>query len=191
MWAAWGGGLKGPEARRASEMSKNKGSERGVRVRRSVAGAFGSTWRRQAFHHSPAHQLGVLFSYSPQFGFDSMPPAKNKCPKCKHTNAVRKTALTRVAPNNCRFMLANGHIRPSNPPTTLHPLRVSQIPLAINNSHTQDGWNFCSNCAYKNTQAQASCAYHFVVMGSGGVGKSAVTIQVCSNPRLVSIKGHK
>lgn len=38
------------------------------------------------------------------------------------------------------------------------------------------GWNFCSNCAYKNT-TQATCAYHFVVMGAGGVGKSALTIQ--------------
>eukprot|EP01120_Amphizonella_sp_Union-15-10_P015714 TRINITY_DN8132_c0_g1_i1.p1 TRINITY_DN8132_c0_g1~~TRINITY_DN8132_c0_g1_i1.p1 ORF type:complete len:218 (-),score=45.25 TRINITY_DN8132_c0_g1_i1:20-673(-) len=42
----------------------------------------------------------------------------------------------------------------------------------------EPGWKFCSNCAYKNTEFErATCNYHFVVMGSGGVGKSAITIQ--------------
>jgi len=42
----------------------------------------------------------------------------------------------------------------------------------------EPGWKFCSNCAYKNTETErATCNYHFVVMGSGGVGKSAITIQ--------------
>eukprot|EP01129_Flabellula_baltica_P012476 TRINITY_DN5643_c0_g1_i1.p1 TRINITY_DN5643_c0_g1~~TRINITY_DN5643_c0_g1_i1.p1 ORF type:complete len:240 (-),score=39.77 TRINITY_DN5643_c0_g1_i1:100-744(-) len=38
-------------------------------------------------------------------------------------------------------------------------------------------WKFCSNCAFKNTEEIASCSYHFVVLGSGGVGKSCIVIQ--------------
>eukprot|EP01130_Rhizamoeba_saxonica_P014618 TRINITY_DN6406_c0_g1_i1.p1 TRINITY_DN6406_c0_g1~~TRINITY_DN6406_c0_g1_i1.p1 ORF type:complete len:216 (-),score=15.82 TRINITY_DN6406_c0_g1_i1:58-705(-) len=45
------------------------------------------------------------------------------------------------------------------------------------NHKNESGWKFCSNCAYKNDVQRASCSYHFVVMGHGGVGKSAVTIQ--------------
>jgi len=39
-------------------------------------------------------------------------------------------------------------------------------------------WKFCGNCAYKNEKInRSSCSYNFVCMGSGGVGKSAITIQ--------------
>jgi len=39
-------------------------------------------------------------------------------------------------------------------------------------------WKFCQNCGSQNTSLMSStCTYHFVVMGSGGVGKSAITLQ--------------
>jgi len=47
-------------------------------------------------------------------------------------------------------------------------------------SKNEKGWKFCGNCAYKNeseTLTRGTCSYYFVVMGSGGVGKSAITIQ--------------
>jgi len=47
----------------------------------------------------------------------------------------------------------------------------------------EKGWKFCGNCAYKNeneTLTRATCSYYFVVMGAGGVGKSAITIQFIS-----------
>lgn len=40
-----------------------------------------------------------------------------------------------------------------------------------------DNYNFCSQCGAKNEDTRTSCTYHFVVMGSGGVGKSAITIR--------------
>jgi len=48
----------------------------------------------------------------------------------------------------------------------------------------EEGWKFCGNCAYKNDLSSAgrsSCSYNFVCMGSGGVGKSAITIQFINN----------
>eukprot|EP01126_Amoeba_proteus_P028722 TRINITY_DN282_c0_g4_i1.p1 TRINITY_DN282_c0_g4~~TRINITY_DN282_c0_g4_i1.p1 ORF type:complete len:216 (+),score=37.08 TRINITY_DN282_c0_g4_i1:127-774(+) len=45
-------------------------------------------------------------------------------------------------------------------------------------SKNPDGYNFCSQCGHKNEEInKSSCTYHFVVMGSGGVGKSAITIR--------------
>eukprot|EP01120_Amphizonella_sp_Union-15-10_P015382 TRINITY_DN790_c0_g1_i1.p1 TRINITY_DN790_c0_g1~~TRINITY_DN790_c0_g1_i1.p1 ORF type:complete len:215 (+),score=39.08 TRINITY_DN790_c0_g1_i1:66-710(+) len=40
-----------------------------------------------------------------------------------------------------------------------------------------ENYNYCSQCGAKNEETKASCTYHFVVMGSGGVGKSAITIR--------------
>lgn len=40
-----------------------------------------------------------------------------------------------------------------------------------------ENYNFCSHCGAKNDDTKTSCTYHFVVMGSGGVGKSAITIR--------------
>jgi GTPase SAR1 family protein len=40
-----------------------------------------------------------------------------------------------------------------------------------------ENYNFCSQCGAKNEETRTSCTYHFVVMGSGGVGKSAITIR--------------
>ncbi|XP_049850290.1 GTPase HRas-like isoform X2 [Schistocerca gregaria] len=40
-----------------------------------------------------------------------------------------------------------------------------------------ENYKFCSNCGVKNDDTRVSCTYHFVVMGSGGVGKSAITIR--------------
>jgi len=44
-------------------------------------------------------------------------------------------------------------------------------------SKNPPGFNFCAMCGKKNEEVQSSCTYHFVVMGSGGVGKSAITIR--------------
>eukprot|EP01126_Amoeba_proteus_P050976 TRINITY_DN6065_c0_g1_i13.p4 TRINITY_DN6065_c0_g1~~TRINITY_DN6065_c0_g1_i13.p4 ORF type:complete len:111 (-),score=19.68 TRINITY_DN6065_c0_g1_i13:632-964(-) len=45
-------------------------------------------------------------------------------------------------------------------------------------SKNPDGYNFCSQCGLKNDDtSKTSCTYNFVVMGSGGVGKSAITIR--------------
>eukprot|EP01127_Copromyxa_protea_P000552 TRINITY_DN10469_c0_g1_i1.p1 TRINITY_DN10469_c0_g1~~TRINITY_DN10469_c0_g1_i1.p1 ORF type:complete len:216 (-),score=24.85 TRINITY_DN10469_c0_g1_i1:77-724(-) len=45
-------------------------------------------------------------------------------------------------------------------------------------SKNAEGYNFCSQCGHKNEEtSKSSCTYHFVVMGSGGVGKSAITIR--------------
>eukprot|EP01121_Diplochlamys_sp_Union-15-3_P003326 TRINITY_DN1317_c0_g1_i1.p1 TRINITY_DN1317_c0_g1~~TRINITY_DN1317_c0_g1_i1.p1 ORF type:complete len:215 (-),score=34.02 TRINITY_DN1317_c0_g1_i1:57-701(-) len=40
-----------------------------------------------------------------------------------------------------------------------------------------ENYNFCSQCGAKNDEPKSSCTYHFVVMGTGGVGKSAITIR--------------
>jgi len=42
-----------------------------------------------------------------------------------------------------------------------------------------DGYKFCSECGQKSedTKTTGSSVFHFVVMGSGGVGKSAITIR--------------
>lgn len=109
-----------------------------------------------------------------------MPSAKSKCPKCKHTNNVRLPfGWWCHTPAAELLVLA---LLSLTPPFTHHidllPRYFFQISLVSALIDSQEGWNFCSNCAYKNTAAQASCAYHFVVMGAGGVGKSAVTIQV-------------
>lgn len=44
-------------------------------------------------------------------------------------------------------------------------------------SKNPESYNFCSQCGHKNEETRSSCTYHFVVMGSGGVGKSAITIR--------------
>jgi len=82
-------------------------------------------------------------------------------------------------PSTNRLFLSLYLILAASPnPSSLFLLYTCQIASPCHLYPPQDGWNFCTNCAYKNSQAQASCAYHFVVMGAGGVGKSAVTIQV-------------
>eukprot|EP01126_Amoeba_proteus_P016324 TRINITY_DN1753_c0_g1_i19.p1 TRINITY_DN1753_c0_g1~~TRINITY_DN1753_c0_g1_i19.p1 ORF type:complete len:222 (-),score=37.11 TRINITY_DN1753_c0_g1_i19:235-900(-) len=48
------------------------------------------------------------------------------------------------------------------------------------NAKNEVGFKFCSNCAYKNddmASRKSTCSYNFVVMGMGGVGKSAITIR--------------
>eukprot|EP01120_Amphizonella_sp_Union-15-10_P005084 TRINITY_DN1581_c0_g1_i1.p1 TRINITY_DN1581_c0_g1~~TRINITY_DN1581_c0_g1_i1.p1 ORF type:complete len:213 (+),score=30.61 TRINITY_DN1581_c0_g1_i1:37-675(+) len=42
----------------------------------------------------------------------------------------------------------------------------------------QGRWKFCTSCGAKNEKNSSTfAAYHFIVMGTGGVGKSAITIQ--------------
>jgi len=46
-------------------------------------------------------------------------------------------------------------------------------------------WKFCQNCGHQNTHLRSStCTYHFVVMGSGGVGKSAIVLQFVNHQFL-------
>jgi len=50
--------------------------------------------------------------------------------------------------------------------------------FCVNCGNSAGGMKFCANCGAKNTSMNSSTvSYHFVVMGSGGVGKSAVTLQ--------------
>eukprot|EP01128_Nolandella_sp_AFSM9_P011332 TRINITY_DN803_c0_g1_i2.p1 TRINITY_DN803_c0_g1~~TRINITY_DN803_c0_g1_i2.p1 ORF type:complete len:222 (+),score=28.83 TRINITY_DN803_c0_g1_i2:147-812(+) len=48
------------------------------------------------------------------------------------------------------------------------------------NKKNQADFKFCTHCAYKNEKkafTTASCSYQFVMLGQGGVGKSAITIR--------------
>lgn len=51
------------------------------------------------------------------------------------------------------------------------------VKCAKCNHKNPENFNFCSYCGSKNEQTRKTCTYHFVVMGSGGVGKSAITIR--------------